>query len=117
MRKSLVLLLLLLAHTVHSVQLRSKLLQSSSIDLETEEGLNEIQNPVTLHVGDVLTVFVEENPSTGFQWDHSESKLTTITHLEGREDRRPHRVGAPHEATFKFKANERGHETIEMIYH
>jgi predicted secreted protein len=72
-------------------------------------------------VGDSFCVVLEENPSTGFTWEYTQSPEGVVEFIDSRafegEDADPKMVGAPVMRAWKFEARKEGEVTLTYIYH
>jgi predicted secreted protein len=104
-RKSLVLLMLLLSHFLLVAQAKTLLVDDS-----------DDSSHLCLYVGDVVTIKLASNPSTGYSWGHPEG----IAHLQllsaQPEQGSASRVGAPGFQIFSFKATDAGESTLTLNY-
>ncbi len=76
---------------------------------------------VTVVVGQIFTVTLESNPSTGYRWewvDHEDSIVEQIgeAQFEPRETGDPPLVGAGGWESFDFKAVGQGQMTLKLVY-
>ena len=76
---------------------------------------------VEVEVGSLLTVTLESNVTTGFQWQLAENSDDTVLELVGNEYEDPDEagseaVGASGEEVWKFKAVEKGKGTLVLEY-
>jgi len=85
-------------------------------------GQNHISQEVDVAVGDLFTVTLCSNPSTGFQWSESaqisdQTVLQQIDHqFVGPESEPPPPPGTPGQEIWTFQALEKGTSTISMEY-
>lgn len=75
---------------------------------------------VSLHVGDILEVTLEGNPSTGYMWQRTaggEDVLKQVGQPEIKySDKNKRIVGAPADVCFRFEAVPRGNVTLKLAY-
>ena len=74
---------------------------------------------VEIAAGGSLTVTLESNPTTGFQWELTEVTDQTVLKYESQEYQEPGAgapVGAGGKEVWTFKALEKGRSTISMEY-
>jgi len=73
---------------------------------------------VQIPYGEILTVQLEGNPTTGYVWE-TDVLDKDILIQEGKADflRKSDLIGSPGVQVFKFKAVGKGKTRLEMIYH
>jgi inhibitor of cysteine peptidase len=85
--------------------------------------LNEANNngSKTIKKGDIVTITLEANSSTGYTWDVA-SNNKKVLRYDGKKyiapkASNPPVVGAPGKEVLSFKAIKRGTSTLTLVYH
>jgi predicted secreted protein len=73
---------------------------------------------VDVKVGDILTVILETNPSTGYSWEVAIDPVDSLTEETKRYFSKSDKklMGAPKTAVWKFSANSEGDATLNFRY-
>ncbi len=73
---------------------------------------------IHLHMGDLLEISLEGNPSTGYQWETVPMQTTLLKQQENWEFKPSGRSpGAGGILTLRFKAVQLGQADFKLIYH
>lgn len=83
----------------------------------TEKG-GDCNSTVELNTGDTLTLALEGNPTTGYDWE-VESNDPAVLELSGEPEysSESSATGAGGTYTYRFKAVAKGQVTLRLIYH
>jgi inhibitor of cysteine peptidase len=73
---------------------------------------------IQLRVGDSLTVILEGNPTTGYQWQVASLSPEVLDWTEGPtyQPSTPGRIGSGGTFRFGFKAMRKGRATVKLVY-
>jgi inhibitor of cysteine peptidase len=83
-----------------------------------ELGADDEGREVQVQRGQVLTVTLESNPTTGYSWewvDAGDGVLRQVGEAEFKSS--SNLVGAPGTETLRFSAEKAGRTTIKLVYH
>ncbi len=114
MKSKLILACAMVAISLSALCACSSVLEQVSVDA------SYMDKEVELVAGDTLTITLESNPTTGFQWELTEITDQNVLEQQGEpEFKAPEDetlVGASGEEIWTFKALEKGKSTISMEY-
>ena len=81
-------------------------------------GLDDNGAILSIEVGDVVTLELEGNPTTGFAWESTPIDETVLT-AAGKPQYRTDSdlIGSPGVFTFQFRAVAEGETRVELVYH
>ncbi|VXB82196.1 Predicted secreted protein [Flavobacterium sp. 9AF] len=71
---------------------------------------------IHLNVGETHQVALEENPSTGYQWEYEPTNLTHVSINKIHLPIERNVIGQTHEILFEITALQHGHEVITFKY-
>jgi len=87
----------------------------------SEVVLTQLDNekPVSINTNDVITIKLEENPSTGYSWaiaKNNDEILSLLSSDYFQPQAQAPVLGAPGERTFTFKAKRAGNVNLALKY-
>jgi inhibitor of cysteine peptidase len=79
-----------------------------------------IKSDIEIRNNETFDISLNSNPSTGYSWKwvrkNTESKVDSISSIYKQEQSNPKKVGVPGKQVWKFKAKEKGIDTLTFEY-